>query len=82
MPTSRVPVRALSTASSITVAFPTSEVAGSAGTAVTGAAVRLRAPVKSPVTDRRQAVRFGTVTPNLVSIRRSTDVWSRVPEYL
>ena len=49
---------------------------------MTGGVVRLSAPVKSPVTERRQAVRFGTVTPNLVSIRRSVDVWSRVPEYL
>src|ERR1700733_14912531 len=80
MPTSRVPVRAFRTASSITVVLEPIEVEGRDGTAVTGGAVRLSAPVKSPVTERRQAVRFGTLTPNLVSIRRSVDVWSRVPE--
>jgi len=58
------------------------EVDGSAGTLVTGGLTRFRAPVKSPVTERRQAVRFGTVTPNLFSMRRSVEVWSRTPEYL
>jgi hypothetical protein len=56
MPTSSVPVRALRTASSMTVVFPVSVVVGSAGTAVTGAVVKLRAPVKSPVAPRRQEV--------------------------
>jgi len=58
------------------------EVDGSDGTLVTGGLTRFRAPVKSPVTERRQAVRFGTVTPNLFSMRRSVEVWSRTPEYL
>jgi len=58
------------------------EVDGSAGTAVTRALVRLRALVKSPVTERRQADRLGTGTPKRVSIRRSVLVWSSVPEYL
>jgi len=80
VPTSSVPASAFSTASSATVVSP-SEVAGSVGTAVVGAAVKLSAPVKSPVTPRRQALRFGTVTPNLVSISLSVEVASSVPDY-
>ena len=43
-----------------------------------GGAVKLSAPVKSPVTPRRQEDRFGTVTPVTVSISRSVEVWSKV----
>src|SRR5215469_2545937 len=82
MPTSRVPVSALRTASSTTVRLLPIEVDGSDGTLVTGGLTRFSAPVKSPVTERRQAVRFGTVTPNLFSMSRSVEVWSRTPEYL
>ncbi len=35
-----------------------------------------KAAVRSPVTDRRQAVIFGAWTPVQVSRKRSTDVWS------
>jgi hypothetical protein len=55
---------------------------GSIGNAVVGAAVKFNAPVKSPVTPRRHADKFGTCTPNRVSMNRSTEVWSSVPEYL
>src|SRR5215831_17355654 len=81
MPTSKVPVRAFRTASSTTVRLEPIEVDGRAGTVVIGARVRLSAPVKSPVTERRHADRLGTVTPKRVSIRRSVLVWSSVPEY-
>src|ERR1700685_1626522 len=53
MPTSSVPARAFRTASSTTVRSEPIEVAGRDGTAVTEGAVRLSAPVKSPVTERR-----------------------------
>src|ERR1700733_2266248 len=72
MPTSSEPASALSTASSATFVSPR-EVAGSDGTAVVGGAVKFSAPVKSPVTLRRHADRFGTVTPNRLSIRRSVE---------
>jgi hypothetical protein len=65
-----------------TSSVPVSVVAGSDGTVVRAGAVKLSAPVKSPVAPRRQADRLGTGTPNRVSMRRSVDVWSSVPEYL
>ena len=58
MPTSSVPVSALSTASSTTVMLLPIDVDGSAGTFVTGVSDRASAPVKSPVALRRQAVRL------------------------
>src|SRR5205823_13113007 len=41
---------------------------------------KLNALVRSPVTDRRQALRFGTGTPKRDSRKRSVEVWSNVPE--
>ena len=41
---------------------------------------KLNAAVRSPVTERRHADRFGTSAPKRVSSRRSTDVWSNVVE--
>src|ERR1700733_4189793 len=81
MPTSRVPASAFSTASSATVVSP-SEVAGSEGTVGTGGAVKFSAPVMSPVTLRRQAVRLGTVTQNLVSRILGFEVGPSTPDYL
>src|ERR1700683_1123988 len=81
MPTSRVPASAFSTASSATLVSP-SEGAGREGTGGVGGAVKFSAPVMSPVTARRQALRLGTSTPNLVSMNRSVEVWSSTPEYL
>src|ERR1700740_79808 len=39
---------------------------------------KLIADVRSPVTERRHALRLGTVTPNRVSRKRSVEVWSKV----
>src|SRR5436309_2444132 len=52
---------------------------GSDGTLVFGAA-KLNAAVMSPVTDLRQAERFGTSAPKRVSRKRSVEVWSKVSE--
>ena len=58
MPTSSVPASAFSTACSATEVSPI-VTTGSVGKVGSAGAVRFRAPVKSPVTPRRQAVRFG-----------------------
>ena len=48
----------------VTTTGSPSEVAGSFGTDLSGGAVsNPKAPVRSPATDRRQRVRFGTLTP-------------------
>src|SRR5579863_3978332 len=39
---------------------------------------RFNALVRSPVTERRQADRFGTSAPKRVSKNRSSEVWSKV----
>src|SRR5947209_551405 len=53
---------------------------GSRGARYRGLAAKLNAPVRSPVTRRRQALRFGTSTPNRVSMKRRVDVWSNTSE--
>jgi hypothetical protein len=80
MPTSKVPARAWMTASAAAAVSPMPRL-GRLGTAVVGALLKSKAPVKSPVTERRQAETLGASTPNRVSISRSTEVWSRAPEY-
>lgn len=62
----------------------TKEVSGSAGIPYTGLA-KSKAPVRSPVTLRRQALMFGQVAglPRAavqVSRKRSTEVWSKTSE--
>jgi len=37
-------------------------------------------PVKSPQVRRRKALMFGSLTPNLASMMRISDVWSSTPE--
>ncbi len=54
--------------------------AARAGALVRGAAAKLNALVRSPVTLRRQPLRFGTSTPNRVSRKRRIEVWSNVSE--
>src|ERR1051326_6671410 len=53
---------------------------GSAGADKSGA-VMSSADVRSPVTERRHAERFGTSTPKRVSRKRSIDVWSNRSEH-
>ena len=50
------------------------EVAGSGGTDGSAGAPRLRDDVRSPVTDRLHAERFGTSTPKRVSMNRRSEV--------
>ena len=50
-------------------------VSGSVGTEKSGLA-KSNAAVRSPVTDRRQAVMLGACTPVQVSRNRSIEVWS------
>ena len=80
MPRSSVPASELSTACSAVLVSP-SEVGGSAGTLVSGGLDSASAAVRSPVTLRRQADRLGTSTPNLVSMKRSSEVWSNSCEH-
>ena len=54
---------------------------GSGGTELTGASAKLNASVRSPVTDRRQALRFATSGPKRRSRNRSSEVWSNVREH-
>ncbi len=79
IPTSAVPASAFTTACSATLVSP-NDVAGRSGTDTSGRLCRARATVRSPVTDRRQADKFGTSTPKRVSKKRSTEVWSKVVE--
>src|SRR5579872_5692258 len=53
---------------------------GSDGTEASGAPMS-SADVRSPVTDRLHADRFGTSTPNRVSRNRSIEVWSNRSEH-
>ena len=76
-PRSTVPAKALTTACSATAVSP-SDVAGNFGTVVSGRCRSANAWVRSPVVDRRHAERFGTSTPNRVSRKRRSDVWSKV----
>src|SRR5271165_4874539 len=43
--------------------------------------MKLNAFVRSPVTALLQALRLGTSAPNLVSRKRSREVWSKVSEH-
>src|SRR5215471_6840951 len=52
------------------------KVEGKFGTDVSGVA-KLKAVVRSPTVDRRQALRLGTSAPKRVSRKRSTEVWSK-----
>ena len=54
--------------------------AARAGALVRGAAAKLNALVRSPVTLRRQPLRLGTSTPNRVSRKRRIEVWSNVSD--
>jgi hypothetical protein len=54
---------------------------GNDGAPVRGTAAKLNALVRSPVTLRRQELRFGTSTPKRVSRKRSVEVWSNVSEH-
>ena len=56
-------------------------IAGRRGRALFGLAAKLNALVKSPVARRRHGDRFGTLTPNRVSMNRSVDVWSKMSEH-
>ena len=52
---------------------------GSAGTEASGAA-KSNAEVRSPTALRLHAVRFGTSAPKRVSMKRSSEVWSKTSE--
>jgi hypothetical protein len=43
-------------------------------------ATKLKALVRSPVADRRHALSLGASTPNGVSMKRSSEVWSNLSE--
>ena len=74
-----VPASELSTACSAALVWPR-KVGGSGGTLASGGLDSASAAVRSPVTPRRQADRLGTSTPNRVSMKRSSEVWSNVSE--
>ena len=57
-----------------------SEVSTSRGALVTGASRTGSVEVRSPVTDLRQLLMFGAVTPNRDSRKRSWEVWSNTSE--
>ena len=65
----------------VTMDGSASEVDGSGGTEGSGAAAKLNADVRSPVTDRRHALRLGTSAPKRVSTKRRSDVWSKRSEH-